>query len=77
MEFEQTHLRGIFLAEMQKIEPEWTKTYEASKLKVAVAQMIDSVDWYAGLVKKWVKAFRSGTIMDWDEMRDPGQRYQE
>ena len=75
MEFEQTHLRGIFLSEMRKIEPEWVEIYEASKLKVAVAQMIDSADWVPGLVKRWVKAFQEGTTLDWDAMRDPGQKY--
>jgi hypothetical protein len=64
MEYEQTQLRKLFLGEMESIKPEWVAVMESSTLKADMEKAVHNCDnlWQFKTVKRWLAAYREGTV---------------
>lgn len=64
LEHEQTKLRKLFVAEMEKAQPEWVAIMKQSSLKADLEQAIHNCDngWRFKVVKRWVDALVTGDV---------------
>lgn len=62
LEFEQSHLRRVFLAEIDNLQPAWTEEYKSSTMKAEFDLAVHCAD--NGLctrrIREWLDAYESG-----------------
>jgi hypothetical protein len=64
VEYEQTRLRKLFIAEMKMICPGWVATKESNTFKADMEKAVHNCDnlWALKTVKRWFTAYKEGSL---------------
>jgi hypothetical protein len=64
LEFEQTLLRDVFKAEMERLQPGWNATYEQSSIKADFDQAVGLChDMFRDAARNWLDKTRAGKLL--------------